>query len=146
VGGVTGHPGRRATRQGGKGERATICLDTVGGPVLDAAVAAMDDEGRLVNIATPGDGTITFNLRRFFRANLTLRGLNTAIYDVIDGARVLEALADGFAAGRLQPPRIAAAFPLPQARKAYALAASRPNGKVVLDAHQFRTASRSHHP
>jgi NADPH:quinone reductase len=121
-----------------KGERATVCLDTVGGPVLDAAMAAMDDEGRLVNITSPGDGTVTFSLRRFCRASLTLRGLNTTIYDVIDGARTLDALADGFAAGALRPPPIGATFPLSRAREAYALAPTRPAGKVVLDSRQPR--------
>jgi len=124
---------RRHHRPEPEGERATICLGTVGGLVLDAAVAAMDDKGQLVTIATPDDGTITFNLRRFYPASLTLRDLNTAIDDVLDGARVLEALARGIAAGQLQPSRIAATFPLSQAREAYVLAASRPGGKVVLD-------------
>jgi NADPH:quinone reductase len=120
------------TVTGSDGQRATICLDTVGGAVLDTAVAAMERHSRLIVITTPGDGTISFNLRHFYRASLTLHGLFTLDYDVIDGARVLEALADGFSSGALQPPRIAETFPLSRADEAYALANSRPPGKVVL--------------
>jgi len=115
-----------------EGERPTLCLDTVGGPVLNAAVGVMERRGRLVNIFTGGDGTVLFDLRRFYFANLTLHGLATSILDVRDGARILATIGDGFATGALQPPRIAAVLPLSDASDAYALAAGRPAGKVVL--------------
>jgi NADPH2:quinone reductase len=109
-----------------------LCLDVLGGPVLGAVIPAMSDKGRIVNIATGGDGTVTFDLRKFYRANLALYGLNTGRYDVTDGARVLDALSEGFSTGELKAPSVAASFSLGAAREAYAMAASRPDGKVVL--------------
>jgi NADPH2:quinone reductase len=119
---------------------ATLCLDVLGAPVLDALIPAMSNNGRIVNIATSGDGNVTFNLRAFYRANLTLHGLNTGQYDVTDGARVLDLLSEGFSTGALKPPSVAATFPLLAAQAAYALATSRPDGKVVLRPHAPPTA------
>ena len=113
-------------------QQPTLCLDTVGGDVLDDIVHAMAPEGRIVNISTPGDGLVTFSLRDFYRRRLTLRGLATGTYDAIRGAQVLEIVGEGFASGALRAPDIAATFPLEQATDAYALMGTHPAGKIVL--------------
>jgi NADPH2:quinone reductase len=113
--------------------RPTLCLDTVGSPVVNDVVGALDDGGRIVNISTPGDGMATIDLRTFYRHRLVLRGLGTGAYDATRGAQVLEQLRPGFESGRLQPPQISEVFPLARAAEAYGLLNSaHPPGKVVL--------------
>jgi NADPH2:quinone reductase len=113
--------------------RPTLCLDTVGSPVLNGVVGALNDGGRIVNISTPGDGMATIDLRTFYRHRLVLRGLGTGAYDVVRGAQVLEQLRPGFEEGKLQPPQISDVFPLARATDAYGLLnATHPPGKVVL--------------
>jgi NADPH:quinone reductase len=113
--------------------RPTLCLDTVGGPVLNAVVSAMEPGGRILNISTTGDGSVTIDLRAFYRAGLTLRGVATGAFDVVQDARILEVLGRGFEEGALRPPRIAVTLPLERASEAYGLVAGgRPPGKVVL--------------
>jgi NADPH:quinone reductase-like Zn-dependent oxidoreductase len=69
------------------------------------------------------------DLVAFYRNNLTLHGLNTAVSTVRRGATMLNQLAPLFASGAIPPPRIAARYPLSQAAEAYQRVAS---GKVVL--------------
>jgi NADPH:quinone reductase len=113
-------------------EQPTLCLDTVGGQLLDDIVHAMGPEGRIVNISTSRDGLVTFSLCDFYRRRLTLRGLATGTYDSVRGAEVLEILGEGFASDALQAPEIAATFPLAHAPDACALMSTHPAGKVVL--------------
>jgi NADPH:quinone reductase-like Zn-dependent oxidoreductase len=76
-----------------------------------------------------GGRDVPLDLLAFYRQNLTLHGLNTAVSTVVHGAATLTQLAPLFASGALTPPRIAARYPLSQAAEAYQRVAS---GKVVL--------------
>jgi NADPH:quinone reductase-like Zn-dependent oxidoreductase len=68
-------------------------------------------------------------LLAFYRNNLTLHGLNTAVSTVVCGAQMLNQLAPLFASEAIPPPRITARYPLSQAAEVYQRSAS---GKVVL--------------
>lgn len=111
---------------------ATMCLDVVGGPMLDALLPAMCRGGRLAVISSPGDGYANFDLRRFYRDELTLHGVSTGARDVYQNARVLRHLAPGFADGSLRPLRITASYPLTEASRAYRELADHPPGKIVF--------------
>jgi NADPH:quinone reductase-like Zn-dependent oxidoreductase len=76
-----------------------------------------------------GGREVPLDLVAFYRQNLTLHGLNTAVSTVVQGAAMLTQLAPLFASGALTPPRIAAWYPLSQAAEAYLRVVS---GKVVL--------------
>ncbi len=112
--------------------RPTLCFDTVGGPVLPDVVKAMARGGRIVNLSATGDGQVTFDLDQFYRSRLSLHGFGTGTSDVVQNARVLALLRPGFDNGQLQPPQIAATFPLSKAADAYAAMEQHPQGKVVL--------------
>jgi NADPH:quinone reductase-like Zn-dependent oxidoreductase len=50
---------------------------------------------------------VPLDLVAFYRNNLTLHGLNTAVSTVVRGATMLNQLAPLFASGALTPPRLA---------------------------------------
>jgi len=112
--------------------RATVCLDTIGGPTLDRLLPAMAPAGRIMVISTPGDGRAEFDLRRFYRDGLALHGVNGGHHDVLDGARVLQAMTPGFADGSLRAPFIAGTYPPQDATNAYQQLEQRQRGKLVL--------------
>lgn len=95
-----------------------VCLDAVGGHLLDQVCAVLADRARVVVLATPGDGRVELDLRGFYRKELQLHGLNTGYRGLLDGARALNALAPGFADGQLRPLPVAAGrCNLPPARR-----------------------------
>jgi NADPH:quinone reductase-like Zn-dependent oxidoreductase len=94
-------------------------------PLLDVMAA----EGRMVCFSAMDGRDVPLDLVAFYRNNLTLHGLNTAVSTVVRDATMLNQLAPLFASGALTPPRLAARYPLPQAAEAYQRVAS---GKVVL--------------
>jgi NADPH2:quinone reductase len=112
--------------------RPTLCLDTVGAPVLNSVVGVLNSGGRVVNISTPGDGMASIDLRTLYRHHLVLRGLGTGTVDVVRDAQVLELLGRGFETGMLQPPQISQVFALSDAADAYGFLTTHPAGKVVL--------------
>lgn len=111
---------------------ATVCLDTIGGSMLDTLLPAMAPAGRITVISTPGDGRAEFDLRRFYRDGLVLYGVNGGHHDVLEGARVLEAMTVGFADGSLVAPFITGTYPLEDATNAYQRLAQRQRGKLVF--------------
>ncbi|MGD0667692.1 MAG: zinc-binding alcohol dehydrogenase family protein [Bryobacteraceae bacterium] len=114
------------------GRGASACLDTVGGALLDAALACLGLRGRLVAITAKGDGRVSFDLRDFYHRELRLLGVDSLKLDSTGAAEVMNELRDGFTAGALRVPSIQV-YPLAQASEAYAaLASGRATGKPVL--------------
>ena len=66
-----------------------------------------------------GGREVPLDLVAFYRKNLTLHRLNTAVSTVVQGATRLNQLAPPFVSGALTPPRIAARYPLSQVAEAY---------------------------
>ncbi len=100
---------------GGKG--VDVALDTTGF-VLDGCVNVIARGGRIVCISAPPDGVTTFNLRTLYRHDARIIGVDTLKLTSDDAARLLDALAPGFDAGLLAPPRVAER-PLDDAVAAY---------------------------
>lgn len=116
---------REAT--GGKG--ANLAINPIGGSLFQPLLDVLASEGRMVCFSAMGGREVPLDLVAFYRKNLTLHGLNTAVSNVVRGAQMLNQLAPLFAAGAISPPHIAARYPLSQAAEAYQRVAS---GKVVL--------------
>jgi len=114
------------------GRGASACLDTVGGPLFDAALACLGVGGRFVAITAQGDGRISFDLRSFYHRELRLLGVDSLKLDTSGAAEVLDELREGFISLALRAPGTQA-FPLAQAAQAYAaLAGGTVTGKPVL--------------
>lgn len=116
---------REAT--GGKG--ANLAMNAIGGILFQPLLDVLVSDGRMVCFSAMGGREVPLDLLAFYRKNLTLHGLNTAVGNVVRGANMLNQLAPLFASGAITPPRIAERYPLPQAAEAYQRVAS---GKVVL--------------
>jgi len=114
------------------GSGASACLDTVGGPLFDTALACLGLRGRLVAITAKGDGRVTFDLRDFYHRELRLLGVDSLKLGAAGAAQVLDQLRDGFNSRALLPPAVEAR-PLAEAPDAYAaLASGNAAGKLVL--------------
>ena len=114
------------------GRGASACLDTVGGPLFDTALACLGQRGRFVAITAKGDGRVSFDLRKFYHRELRLVGVDSLKLDASGAAEVLDELRDGFTSRVLRPPNIHT-YPLAQAADAYAgVANGSAAGKLVL--------------
>lgn len=95
------------------GHGADIVYNTVGSPYFAQANAAMAVGARQIFISTI-DRAVPFDIFSFYRGQHTFVGIDTLALDSLACARILDALAPGFAAGTLKP------FPV-EADKVYRL-------------------------
>jgi NADPH2:quinone reductase len=77
-------------------------FNTVGSPYFEAANRAMALGGRQIFISTI-DRAVAFDILAFYRGQHTYVGIDTLALDSLAGARVLDVLSPGFAAGKLKP-------------------------------------------
>jgi NADPH:quinone reductase-like Zn-dependent oxidoreductase len=103
-----------------------LAFDTTG-QLLAFAVHALRVNGRVVAIAAPADGNVTFNLRELYRRNARIIGVDSLKAKAVAAAALLDELAPGFETGALQPPQVSER-PLGDAIAAYQEGA----GKIVL--------------
>ena len=111
----------------------TLVLDALGGPWTDAAIAALDFEGRLVSYGTSADEMVTLNMRGLYRKGITLKGYTGLRETAEQQAEILQHLLAEIAAGQLRVP-IDAVLPLSGAAEAHArILAKSVEGKIVLN-------------
>jgi len=116
-----------------KGAGASVVYDCVGGPLFEPGLTMLGQLGRQVSITSAGMRRVSFDLLDFYRRRLTLYGVDTRALTTVPTADILEQLLDGFEAGVLRPPAVAATYSLNEARAAYAeVDAGSTKGKVVL--------------
>lgn len=115
---------------------ADVVLDMVGGDYLARNLAALNMDGRIVQIATLRGAAAELNLARLMARRATLTGSTLRPQSVLAKARIAGALRAQvwplFARGRLWPV-IDSTFPLDQAARAHTrLESSQHMGKIVL--------------
>jgi NADPH:quinone reductase-like Zn-dependent oxidoreductase len=87
-------------RTGGRG--VDVCLDAVGGPLFQAALASLAIGGRLAVIAVAkGDSKVTFDMRDFYHRELRLLGVDTLKKHAVASAAIQRELAPLFESGAL---------------------------------------------
>jgi len=123
---------RKAT--GGRG--ADVVFDTVGGALFRSALAALAPRGRLIEISSTGGREVAFDLVEFYHNESRLFGVDTLKRDLVASATVLDALAEGFAAGDYRAAPIAGTYPLAEAVTAYQRVAAGAPGRIVLHPQQ----------
>lgn len=111
----------------------TVILDSLGGPFTDAAIAAIENQGRLVVFGTSNNEHVSINLRRLYRKGVSLLGY-AGMIDTPEEQRIaLETLLAMMSAASLHVP-VGAVLPLAQAAEAHARILDREvEGKIVLD-------------
>jgi NADPH:quinone reductase len=73
-------------------------VNMVGGSTFGPAIKSLNAYGQMACIASPGQPVIELNLLDFYRRNLSLFGVNTALDGVVESASKLKALMQEFKA------------------------------------------------
>lgn len=109
------------------GRGVDVVYENVGAATWEQSLRSLAVRGRLVTCGTQGGAHIAFDLRDFYRRQLTLRGSAGAT------ERDVERVCHYVAAGRLRP-RVHAVFPLARLPEAAAVILGRQNiGKVIVE-------------
>jgi NADPH2:quinone reductase len=114
------------------GRGADVIFNAAGGPVFGIALDLLAHRGRQVEITSPTERHVTFDLVDFYHNESQLLGVDTLKRDLTASGRILEELRSGFDSGIYQPPAISKVIPLDQAQEAYELVAKGERGRVVL--------------
>jgi NADPH2:quinone reductase len=114
------------------GRGADVVFNAAGGPVFEIGLGLLAHRGRQVEITSPPERRVNFDLVDFYHNESQLLGVDTLKRDLIASARILEQLRQGFEEGSYQPPAIAKVMPLGDARQAYELVSRGVRGRVVL--------------
>lgn len=114
------------------GRGADVVLDTVGGAMFEACLAAVARRGRQIAIASAAMPRVTFSLVDFYHNESRLIGLDSLKWSSAKTARVLRGLVPAFENGELPPPEVQTE-PLERGPELYRLIdAGKIRGKVVL--------------
>jgi len=114
------------------GRGADVIFNAAGGPVFAIALDMLAHRGRQVEITSPSQRRVTFDLVDFYHNESQLFGVDTLKRDLIASGRIMEELRPGFDSGVYQPPIVSKTMPLAQAQQAYELVAKGERGRVVL--------------
>jgi NADPH:quinone reductase len=114
------------------GRGADVIFNTAGGPVFGIALTLLAHRGRQVEITSPTERRVTFDLVDFYHNESQLFGLDTLKRDLTASGRILEKLRPGFDSGVYQSPIVSKTMPLADAQQAYELVAKGERGRVVL--------------
>jgi NADPH:quinone reductase len=114
------------------GRGADVIFNAAGGPVFGIALGLLAHRGRQVEITSPTERRVSFDLVDFYHNESQLFGLDTLKRDLTASGRILEELRSGFDSGVYQPPIISKTLPLDHAQQAYELVAKGERGRVVL--------------
>jgi NADPH:quinone reductase len=112
---------------------ADVVYDAVGGIAFEAALRMAKRRGRVVEISAVGKRRVEFDLIDFYHNETQLFGADSAKRGVVESARIMEALTDGFERGGYQAPLIAQRFPLEATKQAYQAVAAGAHGRVVVN-------------
>ncbi|WP_407648289.1 NAD(P)H-quinone oxidoreductase [Harenicola maris] len=117
--------------------RANLILDMVGGPYLPRNISALEDDGRLVQIAFLQGPKVEMNFAQLMVRRLTITGSTLRPQSVAAKALIAQELREKvwplLEAGRVAPV-MDSTFPLAEAAKAHAhMEASGHIGKIVLE-------------
>jgi NADPH:quinone reductase len=115
------------------GHGADIVFNTVGSPYFENANQAMAMRGCQIFISTIARA-VPFDILEFYRGQRTYVGVDTLALDSVEGASILDSLADSFESGGLKPFAIVAdhVFSLDRAAEAYRLVFNGARHRVVL--------------
>jgi NADPH:quinone reductase len=114
------------------GRGADVIFNTAGGSVFGTALTLLAHRGRQVEITSPSERRVTFDLVDFYHNESQLFGLDTLKRDLTASGRILEKLRPAFDSGDYEPPIVSKILPLAQARQAYELVAKGERGRIVL--------------
>jgi NADPH:quinone reductase len=119
---------KSATHQKG----ADVVLNAAGGPMFEIGLGLLAPRGRQVEITSPTERRVSFDLVDFYHNESQLFGVDTLKRDLTATARILESLKPGFDSGAYHPPAISETMPLHRVHHAFNLVHHGTRGRVVL--------------
>ena len=123
----------RAVRDETGGCGAHVVYDCVGGAAMfGTALACLALKGRLIEISATGGRSVGFDLADFYHNESRLLGVDSLKRDLVESARMLDALRPQFESGAFRAAPLAATFGLAEAAEAYRQVAAGSTGRVVL--------------
>jgi NADPH:quinone reductase-like Zn-dependent oxidoreductase len=132
----SGDPNLASTlRSLNNGKGADVVFNAAGGSMFQVGLGLLAHRGRQVEITSPPERRVTFDLVDFYHNESQLIGVDTLKLDLTAAARILEKLTPLFEEGSYDAPVIAKAMPLSEARHAYELVGAGERGRVVLKPH-----------
>jgi NADPH:quinone reductase len=121
-----------ALRRLNDGRGADVVFNAAGGPYFEMALAVLGHRGRHIEITSPTQRRVTFDLVDFYHNESRLFGVDSAKRDLVASAPILENIRNGFDDGSFHAPIIAQILPLGCAQQAYELVSRGERGRVVL--------------
>jgi len=116
-----------------QGRGAEVVFDTVGGPMFEPALKSLAHRGRLLEIASTGGRSVSFDLIDFYHNESQLFGVDTRARDAIASSSLLERLAPFFEQRIFEPLAIDHTIPLAKGQLAYeAIAGGKARGRLVM--------------
>ena len=129
----SGDPNLASTlRSFNNGNGADVVFNAAGGSMFGVGLGLLAHRGRQVEITSPTERRVSFDLVDFYHNESQLFGVDTLKRDLRSSARILEQLRQGFEEGSYHAPAIAEVMPLSDARQAYELVSRGVRGRVVL--------------
>ena len=122
----------QVVREATNGAGANLALNGVGASIMDPLLQSLSRNGRMVVYSSAGGNEFNLNLGILYRQQISIRGVNTQLYDASHCAQILTGLAPLIKFGALKPSKIAERFSLDEAPQAYRRIASGVSGKLVL--------------
>ncbi len=86
-----------------------VCLDAVGGPMFNVALASLALRGRLAVLTAKADGKVTFDVRDFYHRELRMAGVDTLKMGAVESAAIHRKLTPLFESGAIaadEPERV----------------------------------------
>ncbi len=123
-------PGVLRSLNAGRG--ADVVFNAAGGSYFNVALAILGHRGRLVEITSPTQRHVTFDLVDFYHNESQLFGVDTLKQNLVASARILEKIGEGFDDGSFHAPVIAKTVRLRDAASAYEMVSQGGRGRVVL--------------
>jgi NADPH2:quinone reductase len=109
-----------------------VAFDCVGGDLFEPTLSTLGHLARQIAITSAGTRRVSFDLLSFYHRNLTLFGVDSRAFTVIDSARILDLLAPLFSKGALRPAKISRRGSLQDAPALYAHVLEGDGGKAVF--------------
>jgi len=122
-------------REATQGRGADLALNGVGSNIMAPLFLALAEQGRQVVYSAVGGREFPLDILSLYRRQQALLGLNTATFDTIQCAEILNEMAPLFDSGAVGPSAIVERIPLSRAGEAYKKVASGKSGKIVLTIH-----------
>jgi NADPH:quinone reductase len=109
-----------------------VILNAAGGQMFEVGLRLLAHRGRQVEITSPTERRVSFDLVDFYHNESQLFGVDTLKRDLTAAARILENLKPGFDLGAYHPQAISETMPLHKVHHAFHLVHQGHRGRVVL--------------